>query len=324
MDFRLHQNPTFAVIAPGFLTTVQDLGRYHCAHWGISAAGAADMVSLRLGNLLLGNPDNAPALEMTLVGGAFRFDSAARIALVGADFGATLDNRAVPVWQTIDIAPGQLLRCGPTKSKARCYLCIAGGIVVPPILSSSSTHLLTSLGGLDGRALRAGDVLEYVYRDPSLSVEDKIIREDVIDSLFQKRPLRITLGPQGNGFGADAFSRLSSSIYVVKEESNRMGLRLSGPKLNYPEASEMITEGVSLGALQVPPDGMPIILSVEQPTTGGYPKIANVILADMHRVGQFRPRDEVTFEFVTFNDALSLFTEREGLLSPQHCLQPMV
>lgn len=321
MSARIHQNPTFTVVTPGFLTTVQDLGRYHCAHWGISPAGASDQVSMRLGNMLVGNPENSPVLEMTLVGGTFRFDSAVRIALAGSDFGATLDDDTAPLWQTIDIAPGQLLKCGPTKSGARCYLCVAGGVVVPPILSSASTHLLTSLGGFEGRPLKAGDVLEYLYRDKPSPRERKVVRQDVFGFLFQRRPLRITLGPQGNGFGADAFSRLSSSVYTVREESNRMGLRLSGPELHPPEASEMVTEGVSLGAIQVPRDGLPIILSVEHPTTGGYPKIANVVLPDMHRVGQFRPRDEITFEFVTFDVAFSLLREREAMLSPQHCLQ---
>jgi biotin-dependent carboxylase-like uncharacterized protein len=321
MDLRIRPNPSLTVVTPGFLTTVQDLGRYHCAHWGISPAGAADPVSMRLGNMLVGNPENSPALEMTLVGGTFRFDSAVRIALAGSDFGATLDGIAVAVWQSIDIAPGQLLTCGSTKSGARCYLCVAGGVDVPPILSSASTHLLTSLGGFEGRSLRAGDMVEYVYRDKPPARERKVIREDVVGPLFQNRPLRITLGPQGNGFAADAFSRLSSSSYIVKEESNRMGLRLSGPELHRSEETDMVTEGVSLGAIQVPRDGLPIILSVEHPTTGGYPKIANVILSDMHRVGQFRPRDEVAFEFVTFEVALSLLRERETLLSPQHCLQ---
>jgi biotin-dependent carboxylase-like uncharacterized protein len=279
---------------------------------------------MRLGNMLVSNPENCPVLEMTLVGGMFRFDSAVRIALAGSDFGATLDDNAVPVWQTIDIAPGQLLKCGSTKSGARCYLCVAGGVVVPPILSSASTHLLTSLGGFEGRPLKAGDVLEYAYRDKPSSRERRVAREDVVGSLYQRRPLRITLGPQGNGFGADAFSRLSSSVYIVREESNRMGLRLSGPELHRPEGSDLVTEGVSLGAIQVPRDGMPIILSVEHPTTGGYPKIANVILPDMHRVGQFRPRDEITFDFVTFDVALSLLREREALLSPRHCLQTIV
>jgi antagonist of KipI len=324
MDPHIHPNPTFTVVAPGFLTTVQDLGRFHCAPLGMSPAGAADPVSMRLGNMLVGNPENSPVLEMTLVGGTFRFDSAVRVALTGSNFGPALDNLPVPVWQSTDVAPGQLLTCGSTKSGARCYLCIAGGVVVPPILSSASTHLLTSLGGFEGRSLKAGDVLEYAYRDKSSSREHKVVREDVIDSLYQKRPLRITLGPQGNSFGADAFSRLSSSVYVVREESNRMGLRLLGPELTYPAGSELVTEGVSLGAIQVPRDGMPIILSVEHPTTGGYPKIANVILPDMHRVGQFRPRDEVTFDFVTFDVALSLLKEREALLSPQHCLQTIV
>lgn len=312
---------SLSVVSPGFLSTVQDLGRFHCAHWGISPAGAADPVALRLGNSLLGNPPGAPAIEMTLTGGSFRFDSDLSIALAGSDFGPALDNTAIPIWQTIFVKAGQVLRCGPTKSGARCYLCVDGGIGVPSILSSSSTHLLNSLGGLRGRPLVAGDILgctphHILPYEISLTVKEPILR-----SLYHGGAFMVTPGLQGDLFSIDARVLFSSSPYLVKEESNRMGLRLSGPSLGSGIIKEMTTEGVSLGAVQVPPDGQPIVLFVEHPTTGGYPKIANVVLADIHRLGQCRPRDTISFQFVTHEEAFFLLTKQERLLAPDQSLQ---
>src|SRR5438045_887322 len=143
------------VLSPGFLTTCQDLGRYGFAHLGISASGAADALSLRWGNRLVGNPEGAAALEMTLVGGAFEFQSAATIALTGSEFAAD-----VPWCEAFDMKAGETLRVGPTRAGARCYLCVRGGFSVPPVLGSSSTHVLTGMGGCGGRGLKKGDVLQ--------------------------------------------------------------------------------------------------------------------------------------------------------------------
>jgi antagonist of KipI len=311
---------SLSVISPGFLSTVQDFGRFHCAHWGISPAGAADPVALRLGNSLLGNPPGAPAIEMTLTGGSFRFDSDLSIALAGSDFGPTLDSTVIPIWQTIFVKSGQVLRCGPTKSGARCYLCVDGGINVSPILSSSSTHVLNSLGGIGGRPLIAGDVLGCAPHHILPHGNLLTVKESALRPLYRCGAFRITPGLQSDLFSLDTRALLSSSPYIVKEESNRMGLRLSGPSLGSGIIKEMTTEGVSLGAVQVPPDGQPIVLFVEHPTTGGYPKIANVALADIHRLGQCRPRDTIRFQFVTHEEAFFLLTKQERLLAPDQCL----
>ena len=285
------------MVEPGFQTTVQDLGRYGYAHLGVSASGAADALALRAANLLVGNAENAPALEMTLTGGAFEFESAAVIALTGSDFGAGL-----PLWTAIDAAAGSLVRCGPTREGARCYLAVRGGIAVPKTLGSASAHVLSGLGG---RALRRGDVLpigEEAVRRPCSGVHapPPYVRPAV---------LRATAGPQADWFA----SELYRAPYVVTEESNRMGLRLHGPPIPSP-AGHMLTEGVALGAVQVPPGGQPIVLFVEHQTTGGYPKPANVISADFCRLGQLRPRDEIRFEIVTLDGALSLLRDQEQWL----------
>ena len=281
----------------GFLTTVQDLGRYHYAHLGIAPGGAADALSLRIGNLLAGNQENAAALEMTLVGGTFEFESGATVVLAGSDFGAS-----IPLYAPTEIPAGGEVRCGPTRSGARCYLCVRGGIDVPLVLGSASTLLLAGLGGFDGRALKKGDVL---------AIGDKVVRAAArMRFTFPKRDtIRVTTGPQ-----ADWFASGLNGVYRVKEESDRMALRLSGPTPVLRRAEQLVTEGASLGAVQVPAGGEPMILFVEHPTTGGYPKIANVITADLHAVGQMRPRDEVRFEMVSLEQALAALRDQEALI----------
>ncbi|HWB84841.1 MAG TPA: biotin-dependent carboxyltransferase family protein [Bryobacteraceae bacterium] len=285
------------VVSPGFQTTVQDLGRFGYAHLGVSASGAADALALRAGNLLVGNTESVPALEMTLAGGVFTFESSTVIALTGSDFDSGL-----PLWTAIEMPAGATLRCGGTRSGARCYLCVRGGIRATRILGSASTHLLTGLGG---GALKAGFVLEIgddAVRPPR--------RAAALPGFARGGPLRVTPGPQADWFSGELYR----AAYSVAEESNRMGLRLRGPTVPSP-SGHMLTEGVSLGAVQIPPGGLPIILFVEHQTTGGYPKIANVISADFWRLGQLRPRDPVQFECVTIDCALDLLREQERWLN---------
>jgi antagonist of KipI len=300
------------VIAPGFLTTVQDLGRFGYAHFGVSASGAADPLALRAGNLLVGNAENAPALEMTLTGGQFAFERAAVIALTGSDFAASL-----PLWQPVEIRSGETVRLGPARNGARCYLAVRGGLDVPLVMGSASVHVMTGVGG---RPLRRGDVLP---------IGDRAVRRPRkpahgFPAHNGSASLRTTAGPQAHCFSDTPGGELGDQLdgqrdqlyrasYVVSEESNRMGIRLKGPALPSP-GGHMITEGVSLGAVQVPPDGQPIVLFVEHQTTGGYPKPANVISADFWRLGQLRPRDEVRFERVTMEGALALLRDREEWL----------
>ena len=285
------------VIAPGFLTTVQDLGRFGYAHFGISASGAADQLALRAGNLLVGNAANAAALEMTLTGGEFAFEGAAVIALTGSDFASS-----APSWQPVEIRSGETVRCGPARNGARCYLCVRGGLDVPLVMGSASVHVMTGVGG---RPLRRGDMLpigDRAVRRPRKPARAVPVHQGLAC-------LRAIAGPQAHWFG----NELYNSSYRVAEESNRMGIRLQGPALPSP-GGHMITEGVPLGAVQAPPDGQPIVLFVEHQTTGGYPKPANVISADFWQLGQLRPRDEVRFERVTMEGALALLRDQEEWL----------
>ena len=298
---------------PGLFTTVQDLGREGFGPLGVSASGAADAISLRLGNRLVGNAEGAAGLEMTLLGGTFLFPEGAVIALAGSDFGATLDGKPVELWTAFESRPGQALRLGPTRSGARCYLCVRGGIAVKLFLGSASTHILSGLGGHDGRALRKGDVLNIGAA--SVSTRERRLSARALNELQPRKILRVTPGPQSDWFPESSQRLFFASTYRVAEESNRMGLRLEGVPIPAPAGGRMISEGVALGAVQVPEGGLPIILFVEQQTTGGYPKIANVISGDFHSLGQLRPRDEIRFEQVDWETARALLRKQEELFA---------
>lgn len=295
---------TIVVQSPGMFTTVQDLGRPGYGPIGVSASGAADPLSLRLGNRLVGNPETAAALELTLLGGTFIFPEGAVVAVTGGDFGAS-----VPWGSAVEIEPGQAVRLGPSRSGARAYLCVSGGIDVPVFLASRSTHILSGLGGFEGRALRKGDLLKTGR--PATSPPKLRLNPSRAAALLDRKRIRVTAGPQAGEFNPAALGNFFSTTWSVSEQSNRMGIRLTGPALDTPHGGQMITEGVALGAVQVPAGGQPIILFVEQQTTGGYPKIANVIAADLAALGQLRPRDRIGFEMVTIEEARRLLIEQE-------------
>jgi antagonist of KipI len=332
------------VLAPGMLTTVQDLGREGFGPMGVSPSGAADAVALRIGNRLVGNAESVAGLEMTLLGGTFVFPDGAVVALTGSDFGATLDGSPVELWSSFEVKPGQTLKIGSTRTGARCYLCVQGGIEVKAFLGSASTHLLSGLGGHEGRALRKGDVLKIGATSALGTVEQALLpvpsggasskrrlSARPLERLSPRKVLRVTPGPQSEWFPEAAQKLFYASAYRVAEESNRMGLRLEGPAIAerghgdervnvFRDArssahGKMISEGVSLGAVQIAAGGLPIVLFVEQQTTGGYAKIANVISADLHSLGQLRPRDEIRFERVDWETAQALLLEQEKLLA---------
>jgi antagonist of KipI len=306
------------VESAGLQTTVQDFGREGYGALGVSASGAADAVALRIGNLLLQNQPGAPALEMTLTGGTFLFPDGAVICLAGANFGAQVDGKALELWRPHAILPGKRLALGATRDFARCYLCVAGGVGVAGFMGSASTHLLSGLGGWEGRALRKGDVLQIGRLQKN--IQRRKLRPGVLEILKPEKKLRVTRGPQFDRFAEEARRTLENSEFVVNEDSNRVGLRLDGPRLAMRDNAEMISEGVPLGAIQVTPSGQAILLFVEQQTTGGYPKIANVIGTDLHSVGQLRPRDTIRFEEVSLTSARELWIEQKRLLGSEERL----
>lgn len=302
---------TIRVAKPGFFTTVQDLGRYGYAHLGISPGGAADPLSFRIANLLVGNDENAPALEMTLLGATLEFEESAIVALTGATCECKLGSASVPANAAFNLPAAAVLQCGSMTTGARCYLAVQGGFEIPLVMGSASTFVPGHFGGLKGRRLQKGDVLQV---RPHGSLRVRSLPTDSLDRLRAGRQLRVTKGSQQEWFGPEAFEKLFSTAYIVSEQSDRTGLRLKGEIVRPREHSELLTDGIPLGAIQVPQDGQPIILFVDQQTTGGYPKIANVIAADVHRVGQLRPRDEVRLVEVSIAEAVQALGEQERWL----------
>lgn len=306
----------FEVLAPGMQTTVQDLGRPGYGHLGVSACGAADPVALRLGNLLVGNSEDAAGLEMTLLGGRFRFLGPALCILAGAGFAATLDGVPVEPWAPVCVDAGQTLAVGGANNGARCYLCFRGGLQAEMVLGSRSTHTPSRIGGIAGRPLVRGDVL--AIRESASGQGTPHVRRSTLEALrAASNVLRVTGSAQTAGFETESLFRLYSLAWSVQSDSNRMGVRLAGVPLKAPLSGSMTTEGAPLGAIQVTPSGEPVILFVDHQTTGGYPKIGCVISADHWRIGQLRPRQTVRFAHVSFAEARQLLLEQEALFRPE-------
>jgi 5-oxoprolinase (ATP-hydrolysing) subunit C len=289
------------VLAPGPLTTMQDGGRIGWLRFGVPQSGALDPRALAVANLLVGNRRDAGALELTHSGGAFAAEGGVvRIALAGADMQVTIDGRAAACERSHTLMPGATLRIGPAKSGVRAYLAAACGFAVTPVFGSVSTHVRSGLGGLHGGALAAGDVLPLAGSGP----EGPELHLAAAPPPTHPR-VRIVLGPQDDHFTARAIEALCSGVFTVTAQSDRMGCRLAGPKLEHARGFNIVSDAIAPGSIQVPGGGQPIILLADRQTTGGYPKIATVISADLPALGQMRPGQEVRFEAVTLDAAVA-------------------
>ena len=297
------------VIKQGFQDLVQDLGRDGYTHIGISPTGAADKVSMKIANLFLGNHINDAVLEITLFGGTYLFDMPTTICLSGSHFTATIRGDEVPFNKPITIQKGVALSIGGSTSGARCYLAVQDGFNVADLLGSSSTHLMSKSGGFRGRNLQKEDQLAYNKPEKRYFPID---RKFPID--YNRSIIRATPGLQHSLFDKPTQELFFSKEYTVSHQSNRMGVRIHGPKIQKLTSEDLITEGLPLGAVQVTGNGDSIITFVDHQTTGGYPKIANVIATDMHKVGQLRPGDVFTFELITMDKAETLYLAQEQIL----------
>jgi biotin-dependent carboxylase-like uncharacterized protein len=306
---------TIEVIDGGMLTTIQDLGRYGYQRYGVPTSGAMDLFSLRAANRLVGNPDGAACLEMTLVGPRLRFLAPATIAVTGADLGAHLDGRPVPLWESVLVEPGTELWFAGPESGIRAYLAVAGSVDVPLVLGSRSTYTRSTLGGLDGRTLQAGDTLDVVGEGPVLLGGTLRLPADCRPARGHAHVLRVVLGPQDDRFTAVGIETFLSSTYTVTPQSDRMGYRLSGPRIEHLRGPDIISDGTPFGAVQVAGDGVPIVLMADRGTAGGYTKIATVIGPDIPTLAQAAPGETVTFEAVTLDAACRAVREQEDRLA---------
>lgn len=293
------------IIRPGMLTTVQDLGRRGRRALGVPPGGAVDALALRLVNLLVGNDEGAAALEFTLLGPELEFAADTTIAVGGGDFIG-----AVPRWQPLRVRAGERLKFGAARSGCRGYLAVAGGLDVPQVLGSRGTYLRATLGGMEGRALREGDVLpaKEIVRDV---VGQWRIDERILPAYSTSPTVRFIAGAQAAEFGGT----FASAEFRVTAKSDRMGVRLAGPKVMRNVARELVSTTVVPGTVQVPPDGQPIVLLADAQTIGGYPQIAHVVTVDLPLVAQLRPGDALRFVEVSLEAARELVRIRERAIA---------
>ncbi len=312
---------TVRVIEAGGLGSVQDAGRAGFAASGVPAGGAADTLSLRIGNRLLGNEEYDAAIESTLVGGSFRFDAPALVCLAGSECpDAAVEGgerrRPLPRWAPTVVRAGSLVRIGPIRGGARSYLCIAGGVRTAPVLGSRSVHAPSGIGG---RPLRAGDTLPIGAPPPGVQVAPLDRRvADGIGAIMAGRTLRVVPGAHAVRFDADIRAALVAQAFRVGTASDRTGVRLEGglPTGNALAGGSLEkSEGMVPGAVQVPPSGEAIVLGVDAPTVGGYPVIASVIGADLPVLGQLAPGDAVRFAWVDLAGARNALRDLDAMIA---------
>jgi antagonist of KipI len=293
----------------GLLTTVQDRGRWGYQAMGVPVAGPMDMYSHRLANAMVGNAADAATLEVTLAGPELEFEDERDVAVTGAEFEQVSR-------QVFRVHAGKRVTFGARVRGARAYVAISGGIETPIVLGSRSTHLPSAMGGVDGRALKTGDELRLGARSATTAFVASAFRRTLTPTLTSETPaiVRVLPGPQRDRFTANALDALQSSPYRIGTDSNRMGYRLTGPRLEHTRGADIISDATPIGSLQVPASGQPILLMADRQTTGGYAKIATVISADIGVAGQLLPGDEIRFAVCTRAEALTALIAQEQTL----------
>lgn len=301
------------VLSPGFLTTVQDEGRRGWRAFGMPWAGAMDRYAFAAANLLAGNPPGSAVLEMTLSGGSFRFEEAAYVALCGADMGAALEGAPAGNWAAFPVASGATLSFGPAARGCRAYLAVLGGIDVPVVLGSRSTYARAGVGGFGGRAIGGGDILRI---GPASAAGRLPPRRSLPGRLVppqgEEVRVRVLPGPQEEMFAPDGIATFFSSPYKVTDRNDRMGYRLEGPAVRHDGGADIITDALATGAVQVPGNGMPIVMMVDCQTSGGYAKIGTVIGPDLRLMAQSRCGDTVRFIHCPEEDAITALREERA------------
>jgi biotin-dependent carboxylase-like uncharacterized protein len=299
------------IVKPGLLSTVQDLGRYGHQAYGVPVGGPMDTFSHRLANQLVGNEPDAATIEVTLLGPEMIVEAETTVAVAGAQFEVTCDDRPMALNASVAIKRGQRIKFGRIIQGARAYLAVAGGVQTRPVLGSRATHLISHMGGFQGRALAAGDRVPIVS-DATARPQRKSIGLTLPSK--GRALLRVMAGPQADWFAADALKTIAGVSFRISPQSNRMGYRLQGPPLVRQREGELISEPLGIGAMQVPSAGEPILLMADRQTAGGYPKIGYVISADLPHAGQLAPGDFVEFHLCSHAEAVAALISRERQL----------
>lgn len=307
------------------LTVIQDLGRRGYQQYGVNASGAMDTRSLRIANLLVGNPQNTGAVEITILGPDMVFDEDVLIALTGADLSPTADGIPIPTYRPVALRAGSVLSFGRCRVGCRGYLAVAGGFAVPLVMGSQSTYSRAGFGGFEGRSLITGDAVPLAgASDKALALIARLLRggkaagwtDWFAGSFFMNHkslsaPIRFTEGLQYADFSEKSREAIETEAFKITVHADRMGYRLEGPKLALAEPREMISEMAALGTIQVPPEGYPIILMAEHQTCAGYPEIGQILLCDVDRVAQLRPASLIRFKKISLEEAEDIYLHFE-------------
>ncbi|WP_147533580.1 biotin-dependent carboxyltransferase family protein [Bacillus marasmi] len=315
------------ILKPGLFTSIQDLGRYGFQKYGVIASGAMDQVAHRIANILVGNPENASTLEITLIGPKIKFNHDCLISICGGEAAPIIDGKRVKLWRPVFVKEGSVLEFGAIKLGCRAYIAIAGSFCIPVVLNSKSTYFRAKLGGYKGRSLQAGDripidspselsqriIERLTYRKSKNTFHEAnwLINSALIPAYREHPTLRVMKGRQFHLFDKISQSRIFNSSFLITPQSDRMGYRLNGTSLMLKKPQEMISEAVSFGTIQVPADGNPIILLADRQTTGGYPKIAQIAAVDLPLVAQAKPGSTIRFIEIYQAQAQLLYLQRE-------------
>ena len=290
------------IIKAGILTTIQDMGRYGYQETGMAVSGVMDTRSTSIANILVGNDENEGAIEVTMMGPTIEFTADNIIAVTGGDLSAKLDGTDFPRYQAVLVKAGQTLSFAAPKAGARAYVAFAGGLDVPVVMGSKSTNLKSKIGGLDGRKLENGDEIGFTAPKTSLPNMEKR-KVAVPDFSAKEHELRVVLGPQDDYFPQSSIDVFFNNEYTISNEYDRMGCRMQGPVIKHKVGGDIITDGISYGAVQVPSHGNPIVMMADHQTTGGYTKIGNVISVDLPILAQCMPGHKIRFKSVAIEVA---------------------
>ncbi|KAA0018138.1 biotin-dependent carboxyltransferase family protein [Salinicola corii] len=313
-DDRDNTDVAFRVASPGMMTTLQDGGRHGQGHLGVPPSGALDTMSLGLANALVGNVSEDAlqafgALEITLMGPRLRLVGGDCVVAITGDAEITVNDRPVETFRALALREGDELQIHRVLSGARAYLAVGGGFAATPFLGSVSTLARAGVGGFDGRALRAGDRLPLRNAARGQECAGRVGEPHLPQR--EKRPIRVGLGPQSDFFSRAKIARFFSAEWTISTLADRMGYRLTGPVLASARGHNIVSDALMTGSVQIPGDGQPIIAMNDRGTTGGYPKIATVIRADMARLGQMKPGDRLRFEAIDPAHAEHLWRGRQ-------------
>ena len=322
------------VIRPGLMTTIQDMGRIGMQQYGVIVSGAMDSLALRLANLIVSNLQSQAAMELTLSGPSLLFEQDALIALCGGNLSPQIGDRTVPMWRPVFVPAGSRLDFGKPVQGCRTYLTVAGGFDVPPVMHSRSTDVRARLGGFLGRALAADDCLIVGPKSQEALLQMQRLSRECRDEPFtapswfagaglveysDNPTIRVTPGRQFDWFTVESQRDFFTAEFLVTSQSDRMGYRLAGTQLRQVDSRELLSEAVTMGTIQIPGNGQPIILMADRPTTGGYAKIAQVATVDLPVLAQVRPGSRIRFQPVSVEQSQELYRLREAMIRRLDC-----